>query len=282
MDEFAGSGEKISGNSGERVAAGIAGAFLFSLIGGLAWFLLYQVGIISSICGFLGVILAIKGYKLFAKKESIKGVIISSVIALLVLVAAWYICISKDVYDAYMTWYKEGEIDYALTFFESMAVVPEFMKIGEVASGWFKDLGLGMLFALLGSGYTIFICIKRVKATGSTAPSVFPATGDGEDENAVHENTAPIRSEVTDEKVKVLIKTNAQGREIVFRRVAKQREELVIDGSVYAEHELEKRVQFPYSMHAYLDGHRYDAGFAQGVGNFIGVDKTVVARKFRW
>ena len=281
MEEYI-SEEKTVRKSGERVAAGIAGAFLFSLIGGVAWFLLYQVGIISSICGFLGVILAIKGYKLFAKKESVKGIIISSVIALLVLIAAWYICISKDVYDAYQLWHSEGEIEYTLTFVQSMAAVPKFMEVGEVASGWFRDLALGMVFALIGSGYTIFISIRRLKTTGSTAPSVLFASDEGEEEGAIHEDTAPLRSEFTDEKVKVMLKTNARGHEIVFRRVANQREELVIDGSVYAEHELAKGVQFPYSIHAYLDGCRFDAGYANGVGNFIGVDKTVVAKKYRW
>ncbi|MBQ7445610.1 MAG: hypothetical protein IJS71_06715 [Clostridia bacterium] len=271
--------EKKARNSGERVAAGIAGAFLFSLAGGVAFFVLYQVGIIASMSGFLGVILAIKGYKLFAKKESVKGIVISSVIAFLVLLAAWYICISKDVYDAYQLWHQEGEIDFTLTFFQSMAAVPEFMKIGEVASGWLRDLALGLLFALMGSGYTVFTMIKRVKTTGTTSVPVIPV---GDDDTGVHEDTAPIRSAYTDEKVKELLKTNAQGHEIVFRRVGKRSEELVIDGSVYAEHELEKVVQLPYSMHAYLDGHRYDAGCGRGVGNFIGVDRQVVAKKFRW
>jgi hypothetical protein len=49
----------------------------------------------ASVSGLIGVVLAIKGYKLFAKKESIKGIIISSVIAFLVLVLAWYLCFGK-------------------------------------------------------------------------------------------------------------------------------------------------------------------------------------------
>ena len=56
----------------ENTAAGIVGAFLFSLVGGILWFVLYQVGYLAAISGFVGVICAVKGYTFFskAKKES--------------------------------------------------------------------------------------------------------------------------------------------------------------------------------------------------------------------
>jgi hypothetical protein len=60
----------------ENVVAGIFGALLFSLAGGIIWFLLYQIGYLAAISGIVGVICAIKGYGIFGKRESVKGVII--------------------------------------------------------------------------------------------------------------------------------------------------------------------------------------------------------------
>lgn len=56
-----------------RVILGLLGAFLFSLAGGLCWFTLYRLNLISAISGIVGVVCAIKGYSLFAKKESVGG-----------------------------------------------------------------------------------------------------------------------------------------------------------------------------------------------------------------
>ena len=74
----------------ENVVAGIVGAFLFSLAGGILWFVIYLFGFIAGISGLVGAVCAIKGYSIFAKKESMKGIIISVIISLLVIVAAWY------------------------------------------------------------------------------------------------------------------------------------------------------------------------------------------------
>lgn len=71
----------------ENVAAGIAGAFLFSLAGGIIYFILYLIGITASISGLVGVICAIKGYSIFAKRESKRGVLIAVVASLLVIVS---------------------------------------------------------------------------------------------------------------------------------------------------------------------------------------------------
>ena len=91
-------------NIKENVIAGIVGAFLFSLAGGVLWFVLYLFGFVAGISGLIGAVCAVKGYSIFAKKESIKGVVISVVIALLVMVLAWYLCIGYDVWDIHKYW----------------------------------------------------------------------------------------------------------------------------------------------------------------------------------
>ncbi len=72
-----------------NIIAGLVGAFLLSIGGGLVCFLFYQIGYISSVSGFVAVVLACKGYEWFSKKESVPGVIVSAVIAILVLVLSY-------------------------------------------------------------------------------------------------------------------------------------------------------------------------------------------------
>ncbi|MBR6744037.1 MAG: hypothetical protein IKM00_02325, partial [Clostridia bacterium] len=76
----------------ENVLAGAVGAFLFSLVGGILWFVLYQIGYVAALSGLVGVICAVKGYTFFAKtkNESKTCLVLSVIIAVLVLAISWY------------------------------------------------------------------------------------------------------------------------------------------------------------------------------------------------
>ena len=86
----------------ENVLAGAVGAFLFSLAGGILWFVLYQIGYLAALSGLIGVICAVKGYTFFAKTkdESKTCLILSSIIAIAVLAISWYLCVGYDLYLA--------------------------------------------------------------------------------------------------------------------------------------------------------------------------------------
>ena len=264
----------------ENVVAGIVGAFLFSLVGGLAWFLFHLIGFVASFSGLIGVVMAIKGYKLFAKKESIKGVIIAAVIAFLVLVLAWYLCLGKEIYDAYQTWYKNGDVDFTLTYPESVRAIPLFLEEPEIRSDAIKQLLLGLGFAIFGAAGTIFTTIRSIRMRNAAANSKAELP-DETNELAEQEPAVAIRSAVTDEKTREFLKATAFGHEIVFRKVIRKREELVIDGMVYAEKEI-AGVQFPYEMHVWFDGHLFAVGYAAGIGNFISADNEILCKKIRW
>lgn len=147
----------------ENVFAGIIGAFLFALVGGILWFVLYQVGYLAAISGIVGVICAIRGYSFFAKKESIKGIIISVIMAAAVIVIAWYACISYDIYLAYQEWYNTGEVDFTLTFFEAVRSVPYFFQDTEFLVAYLKDLGIGLILCVIGCASYIIKATKKVK-----------------------------------------------------------------------------------------------------------------------
>ena len=148
----------------ENVLAGIVGAFLFSLAGGALWYVLYQIGIIAAISAIVGVIAAIKGYEIFSKGSSLKGIIISVIIAFIVLVAAWYLCLSTDVYNAYKIWYEEGSVDFTLTFFESVKCAYLFLEDPEILAPYIKDLILGLLFGVVGCVGSVKSALAKEKA----------------------------------------------------------------------------------------------------------------------
>ncbi len=153
----------------ENVIAGLVGAFLFSLAGGAVWYLLYQVGFIAGISGIIGVVCAILGYRVFARKESIKGVIFATIIAALVIVLAWYLCLATDVFKAHKDWYANGEIEYMPTFAECVRYGYTFLEEPEIARAYFADLGIGMLFCIIGAFASVRNAIARVKAEKNAA-----------------------------------------------------------------------------------------------------------------
>lgn len=70
----------------ENVLLGIVGALLFSLAGTVTYFVLYQLGYLAALSGIVAVICAMYGYKLFAKGESKKTVVIAVIMSFLAIV----------------------------------------------------------------------------------------------------------------------------------------------------------------------------------------------------
>jgi len=155
----------------ENVLAGTVGAFLFALAGGVLWFVLYQVGFLAGISGLVGVICAIKGYAVFAKSESLKGVIIAVITAVIVMIIAWYFCLSMDVYTAYQDWYATGEVDYAPTFFESVRNAYLFLAEPEIFKSYLGDLAIGLGLCALGAYRSIANAVAALKASPKATPS---------------------------------------------------------------------------------------------------------------
>ena len=153
----------------ENVVAGSVGAFLFALVGGVIWFVLYQVGFLAGISGLIAVIAAVKGYTVFSKKESLKGVIISVIMAIIVMIIAWYLCLSTDVYNAYQEWYKNGEVDFTVTFFEAVRGAYVYLMEPEIGPSYFGDLAIGLGLCAIGAASHISTTVKRLKAEAAAA-----------------------------------------------------------------------------------------------------------------
>ncbi len=144
-----------------NVIAGIVGAFLFSLIGGLLYFVLYQMDIIAGICGLVIFILAYFGYGLFAgikNKPTIVGMITAIVCMIVVIFAAEYISVAYVLYDVLKL---EG---MELTFFDAVRLMPEFLSDSEVVGAVVGDLAFAYIFGIIGIISNVIRIIKEKKA----------------------------------------------------------------------------------------------------------------------
>ena len=145
----------------ENVLFGIVGAFLFSLAGGILYYVLYQIGYLAAISGLVGVVCAIKGYEFFSKGSSIRGIVISVIVAILVIVIAWYCCLAGDVYNAYQMWYEEGLVDFVPTYFECLRFGYEFLA--EIPE-YYGELAISLILSAVGCTSYIVKTVKDKKA----------------------------------------------------------------------------------------------------------------------
>lgn len=131
----------------ENVLLGTLGAILFALAGGIVYFVLWSIGIIAALSGIVAVLCAIKGYEIFSRGRSKRGITIAVIASAVVLVLAWYICFCTDLHAAYQGWYEAGEVDYLPTLGE--CILYGYYDL-TVNPGYFVDLLLSLAMAALG------------------------------------------------------------------------------------------------------------------------------------
>lgn len=180
----------------ENVLAGIVGAFLFSLAGAVIYFLLNMIGYVASISGLVGAVCAVKGYAIFSKKESKKGIVIATIVSLLVMVFAWYLCVGYDIYDAYKMGFEMGEIDFTITFLDAVRAIPVFLEDAEIAGTCYRNLALGMFFCLLGCASFVINKFRNANQKKVQAPA---ASVDQTDDEKIEPET--VNSETENSKM---------------------------------------------------------------------------------
>lgn len=124
---------------GGNAVAGIVGAFLFALLGGVLYFIIYQMGIIAGVCGLATFVLASFGYDLFSRtKNSTIGLIVSAIATIAAIYAAEYLCISFEILQVYK--------DLGITFFDAVRATSEFLQEAEIRSAFISDLAFAYIF----------------------------------------------------------------------------------------------------------------------------------------
>ena len=128
-----------------NVVAGVVGAFLFALIGGVLYFIVYQLGYIAGICGLVIFVLANFGYHLFAKgeKDTIPGLVTAVIMTVLVIFLSEYIALSYEIFTVFRD-------DFDITMFDAIRATPEFLSDPEIMGPVGKDLLMAYGFSIIG------------------------------------------------------------------------------------------------------------------------------------
>lgn len=135
----------------ENFVAGVIGAFLLSLLGGALYFGLYQVGFIAGICGLVIFWLANFGYGKFSgNKNSKKGVIVSVILMVVIILLSEFACLAYVLYDVAKS---EG---YALEFSALIEGTMQMLGDSEV----FGEVVGDVIFALVFGAIAAFANIK--------------------------------------------------------------------------------------------------------------------------
>lgn len=144
-----------------NVIAGVVGAFLFSLIGGALYFVVYQFGFIAGICGLVTFVLANFGYSLFAKgnKNTAIGIAVSIIMTLIMIFIAEYLSLSYEIFKAA----KEAGTQVQISFFEAVKITPEFLEDPEVRGAVAKDLVFAYALGIIASIGNIVNIVKSKK-----------------------------------------------------------------------------------------------------------------------
>ena len=149
----------------ENVVAGTVGALLFSIVGAIAYFIIYQFGYIAGICGLITVVCAIKGYALFGKRESIKGIIIAVVISVIALIAAEYVSIAYIIYDSINEGFASGVLDYTISLADAIAVsFSLILETPDLLSSVLKDIAIMLALSAVGAFSSIRNAVASVKS----------------------------------------------------------------------------------------------------------------------
>jgi len=145
--------DKGNGN----ILAGVVGAFLFSLIGGLLYFVIYQIGVIAGICGLAIFVLANFGYNLFAKgnKNTIVSLVVSIIMMIVMIFLAEYVSLSFEIFQTFK--------DEGITIFDAIRATPEFLAEPEIGNAVAGDLAFAYIFGFIASISNIVNIVKARK-----------------------------------------------------------------------------------------------------------------------
>lgn len=144
-----------------NVGMGVVGAALFSLVGAVLYFIVYQIGYIAGICGFIMFTMATLGYNKLAKpqqKNPMIGIVIASVVTLVMLFVAEYVSMAYALYDGFQ--------ELGLTsigFFDVLKNMSNFLEDPEIMSSLVEDLVFAYIFAVVNIAISIFNARKKAK-----------------------------------------------------------------------------------------------------------------------
>lgn len=129
----------------ERVFLGAIGALIGGIIGAVCIVLIGQFGYVASICGVVMGFCALKGYRILSGGMSLKGIVISVVLMIIMVFLSNMVSYGLAVAEVF-------EVDMLTGTFAVHALIGE----GAIEAGmYYKDLAMLYLFTALGAVPTI-------------------------------------------------------------------------------------------------------------------------------
>lgn len=123
--------------------AGLAGAFLGSLIGCVVWVLIYKLGYIAGIAGAITAVCAMKGYEILGGRLDKKGVAGSVIIMIIMIYGANKFAWTWDAYDSLK--------DYGWSFTEVFRDFGYILKESDLTGSYVRDLVVGYVLTAFAS-----------------------------------------------------------------------------------------------------------------------------------
>ena len=149
---------------GENVLLGTLGALLGSLIGGLICILLMRIGFIAGISGYAGFVLVYIGYLKFSgAKSSIKGIVITVIISVTVLVSALHLAYANIIIRSF------EEVGRTLSLENAFALIS---SNDDLHGEFLVNLILLLVFTVFGCFSTVRGAIKQAKADKNPQPAI--------------------------------------------------------------------------------------------------------------
>lgn len=139
----------INDDTPENVGKGVLGILIGALAGIVLYNLLYAIGFVSAITGFVMAWLSILLYGKFSGKPgSKKGIILTIVIGLIATFIAVYLAWAIDAYSALK--------EYEFTFPDILLNLFPLIKDLELTGSFIGDLALALLFTAIGAISPLF------------------------------------------------------------------------------------------------------------------------------
>ena len=138
---------------------GVLGALAGSLIGVIVWVVIYKLGYIAGITGFIMAVCCFKGYELLGGRIDKKGLYIALIIAVVMLAFAEMIALGLEIHSAMNDYYE-------VNILQAFGLIPLFLSEGEVIGGVVIDLLSGYLFMAIASFSYVKAIHQAVKTEG--------------------------------------------------------------------------------------------------------------------
>ena len=122
-----------------NMVTGIVGAFGGVLIGVVLWILIYQMGFIAGIAGFVMMICAFKGFELLGGRINLAGAVICVILVLVAVYFAHNIAIAISVMQELDTSFSSA--------YQSLSVLRD--EVSEFNSAYLHDLLIGYVLTLV-------------------------------------------------------------------------------------------------------------------------------------